>query len=120
MAKNNKNPELEIADVEMLAYDAMRHCGMIPPMTIDEVAEIESQLDSIELPFSSSDPFELLKKLEFNETVAFPGTAQSSAVEMESVRNLARAAREGGVISAEVENRMAEDKAKHQQNDNAK
>lgn len=120
MSKQNKRPELTMDDLEQITFDALRHCGMTPPMTIDEVAAIEAELTRIELPFAPSDPYELLKRLVVeNEDTArtvipFP---QTSA---DSVMNLARAAREGGTLSAEVEQQMAADKARYIQSEHGK
>jgi hypothetical protein len=118
MSKNKKTAEPTIADVERFTFEAMRHCGMIPPMTIEEVAAVESELDSVELPFAESNPFELLKKLDVNDADLVSGPASFDAVAADFTRNLARAAREGGEISSDVGHRMAEDKARHQHYDN--
>lgn len=85
---------------------------MTPPLTVEEVEAIEAELPHINLPFRPTDPRELLQRLEAEADVAatvlqFPQTKTDSA------RNLARAAREGGTLSTEVEQRMAEDKAKY-------
>ncbi len=115
MSKKNKKPEMEIADVERLTYEAMRHHGLIPPMTLDEVARVETELDGIELPFSQSDPAALLKQLDENEEDGTRSTLPFNVVDTDTVRNLARAAREGGELSTEIESRMEDDKSRHQQ-----
>lgn len=119
MSKNNKNkvPELSMQDLEQITFDAMRYCGMSPPMTLEEIVAIEAELPNVKLPFGPSDPRELLKRLiartddEASKTLSFPN------VDTESVNNLARAARQGGELSEEVEQRMAEDKAKYLQHE---
>jgi len=120
MSKNKKNQaaELSMDDLEQITFDAMRHCGMTPPMTIEEVAAIESELPSITLPFAPSDPHELLKRLNMEvDDMASAKVLPFPQTETESVKNLARAARQGGTLSAEVEQRMAEDKAQFLQNE---
>ncbi len=66
MSKNNKNkpPELSMQDLEQITFDAMRFCGMAPPMTIEEIAAIEAELSNVKLPFGPSDPRALLKRLD--------------------------------------------------------
>jgi|TARA_Y100000296_G_C5111286_1_gene225274 hypothetical protein len=64
MSKNKKKPELSVTDVEQLTFEALRHHGLVPPMTLDEVTKVEDELNGIELPFSPSDPAELLKRLD--------------------------------------------------------
>jgi hypothetical protein len=115
---SKKRDEYGTEDLEQLAFDAMRRCGMVLPLTIEEVAAIESELPCIKLPFGPSDPMVLLASLASIDrdddllTLPFP------TVDTDTARNLARAAREGGTLSAEIERRMAEDKSKHQASGN--
>lgn len=113
MARNKKQQNLDFADVEALTYDAMRQHGHLPPMTTEDVELLEAELDEIELPFGPSDPATLLRRLEagVRRTVVLPFDANKS----EAARNLACAAREGGEVSAEIKERMAKDKAQHEQ-----
>lgn len=117
MSKQRRD-EYGTKDLEQLAFDAMRRCGMFLPLTVDEVAAIESELPYIILPFGPSDPTSLLASLDSVDrdddllTLPFP------TADTDTTRNLARAAREGGPLSAEIERRMAEDKAKHRESDN--
>ena len=120
MSKNNKNeiPELSMQDLEQITFDAMRHCGMAPPMTIEEISAIEAELLNVKLPFGPSDPRELLRRLEDARSDDEAATILSFAkVDTESVNNLARAARHGGELSREIEQRMADDKAKYLQSE---
>jgi len=119
MSKNRKNKtaELSMDDLEQITFDAMRHCGMTPPMTTEEVAAIEAELPNIKMPFAPSDPRELLMRLDVEVDDMAATALQFPQTETESVRNLARAARQGGTLSTEVEQRMAEDKAKYLQNE---
>ena len=116
-SKKNKPPELTMHDLEQVTFDAMRHCGMAPPMTIEEIAAIEAELPNIKLPFRPSDPRELLKRLGTGSSDESAAVLPFPKAETESVRNLARAARDGGDLTADVEQRMADDKAKYLQNE---
>ncbi len=119
MSKNNKNqiPELSTQDLEQITFDAMRHCGMAPPMTIEEVSAIEAELPNVKLPFGPSDPRELLKRLDSRSDDEAATILAFPKVDTESVNNLARAARQGGELSEEIEQRMAEDKTKYLQSE---
>lgn len=118
MAKNSKKPESDIADVERLTFEAMRHCGMIPPMTISDVEKLEERLESIELPFGPRNPFELLQNRKASDEQVVRPVAPVKTAEQDGSRNRAMAARKGGEISDEIERRMAEDKLRHLQNGN--
>lgn len=122
MSKNNKNkiPELSTQDLEQITFDAMRFCGMTPPMRIEEIAAIEAELANAKLPFGPSDPLSLLKRLSTRPDDEAATILSFPKVNAESVNNLARAARQGGELSIEVEQRMAEDKARYLQNENGK
>jgi hypothetical protein len=115
--KENKTHEPSIQDLEQVTYDAMRHCGLVPPLSIDEITAIESELENIELPFGPSDPRALLERLSTGSDREESTILLIPIVDTEDVNNLARAARQGGELSKEVEQRMAEDKAKYLQNE---
>ena len=118
MSKKKSQPDLKLGDIEKLTYEAMRYYGLIPPMTLDEVARVEAEFDDIELPASLRDPNEILSRLD-NDAVDQPhSTIPVDTINVDAVRNLARAAREGGDISPEVEQRMREDKARIEQQTN--
>ena len=115
--KKNKTAELSMDDLDQITFDAMRHCGMTPPMTIEEVATIEAELPIIKLAFAPSDPRDLLMRLGVEVDDMAATVLQFPQSDAECVENLARAARKGGTLSTEVEQRMAEDKAKYLQNE---
>ena len=110
MAKKMKKAELTIDELEQITFDAMRVFKVLPP-TMDEVAAIDAELSNVELPFGPNNPDELLKRLDIDShdsgvVLQLPQSDEGS------VRNLARAAREGGELTTEIEQRMADDKAK--------
>lgn len=87
---------------------AMRTAGWLVPETVDEVAkaEVEIAKTNISRPTSFNEPFTLLKKKIRGNYVNSVTVAEN----VEVTENLARAAREGGVISPTVERRMREDR----------
>lgn len=113
MAKPKKQSRLEAEDIESLVFDAMRFHGMIPPLSTDEVQQVEAELEKIKLPFGPSNPLDLLMTLD--KKAGSQRILQFTGIENDVARNLARAAREGGELSAEIEERMARDKANHEQ-----
>lgn len=115
MAKNNKRAEMTIDELEQIMFDAMRIHGVLPP-TVDEVAALDAEIGNVDLPFGPSDPDEILKRMDVDTEengviLTFPSFDDAS------VRNLARAARQGGELTDEIEQRMADDKAKFLQNE---
>lgn len=115
MAKNNKRAEMTMHELEQIMFDAMRVHGVLPP-TVEDVAAMDAELINVELPFEPSDPDEILKKLDVDteeDAVVLPFTS----LDVASVRNLARAARQGGELTDEIERRMADDKARFLQNE---
>lgn len=115
MAKNNKRAEMTTDELEQIMFDAMRVYGVLPP-TVEEVAALDAGLVNVDLPFEPSDPDEILKKLDVeteDDAVVLPFAGLDDA----SVRNLARAARQGGELTDEIEQRMANDKARFLQNE---
>ena len=115
MAKNNKRAEMTTDELEQIMFDAMRvHCIFSP--TVEEVAALDAELGSVDFPFEPSDPDEMLRKLDADaEECAV--VLQFVGLDDASVRNLARAARQGGELTDEIEQRMADDKAKFLQNE---
>ncbi|MDA7978970.1 MAG: hypothetical protein MPJ50_09405 [Pirellulales bacterium] len=119
MAKNNKKTKITPDELEQITFDAMRVHGVLPP-TVEEVAAFDAELSDVDLPFGASDPEELLKKLETEvdadeQEVILPFTTME-----ETSRNLARAARQGGELTEDIERRMADDKAKLLQDEHDK
>ena len=115
----NHTPITELTDeqVEQILFDAMRFHGMLPP-SVEEVAAIDADLASFELPFSPSDPNELLKQLDSENTVKVATILSFTPLDSPSLQNLARAARNGNELTTEIEQRMAADKAKYLQEEN--
>lgn len=111
MAKNNKKTKMTPDELEQLMFDAMRVHGVLPP-TIEEVAAFDAELSDVDLPFGPSDPDELLKRLETEFDDDEQEVILSSTAMKETSRNLARAARLGGELTEDIEQRMADDKAK--------
>jgi len=86
----------------------MREEGWLAPETEAEVLQTEPKLasETITMPTSFNHPRELLHRNIEIRTAQSTTTPKSSEVE----ENLARAAREGGKISPEVEQRMKRDR----------
>lgn len=97
-------------ELEQIMFDAMRFHGVLPP-TVEEVAKLDAELVHLDLPFEPGDPDEILQKLDEEveeDAIVLPFSGLDDA----SVRNLARAARQGNDLTADIEQRMADDKAK--------
>ena len=115
---NKKQPrECDLPEVEGLTYEAMRYHGLLPPMSVKEVERMEADLDAADL--APCDPTEILQQLadaddESDECSTVP-IAPVTNINTDAIRNLSRAAREGGTLSSEIESRMEEDKSRHQQ-----
>ena len=117
MAKNSPKIELTDEQVEQILFDAMRLHGMLPP-SVDEVAALDAELASFELPFGSTDSGKLLKRLDAANSTKAATILPFPLPDTPSARNLARAAREGGELTTETEQQMAIDKAKFLQEEN--
>ena len=115
MAKNNKRAEMTTDELEQIMFEAMRVHGVLPP-TMEEVAALDAELRNVDLPFEPSDPDEVLKKLDV-DTEEDAVILTFSSLDDASARNLARASRQGGELTDEIEQRMADDKAKFLQNE---
>ena len=99
-------------DADTMSRDlasALRSRGFAMPRTEAEVAAAEAWLASqdVKLPGSLKDPSAVLNRRKGRILPLRPIT-QSRAEEVQE--SLARAARDGGVISPEVEQRMREDR----------
>ena len=119
MAKNNKKTELTPDELEQITFDAMRVHGVLPP-TVEEIAAFDAELSDVDLPFGPSDPDELLKRLETEVDADEQEVILPFATMEETSRNLARAARQGGELTEDIEQRMADDKAKFLQDEHDK
>lgn len=115
MSKNNNRAEMTTDELEQITFDAMRVHGVLP-LTVEEVAAMDAELVNADLPFEPRDPEEVLNRLDMDtevDAVVLPFAGLNDAC----VRNLARAARQGGELTDEIEHRMAEDKAKFLRNE---
>jgi len=103
-----KKTKPDRSTLEREVMRAMRGEGWLAPETEEEVLETEGKLASerITMPTSLDHPRELLHRPIEIRTAQSKLAPKSSEVE----ENLARAAREGGKISPEVEQRMKRDR----------
>jgi hypothetical protein len=110
MAKSkNKGDKANRSLLERELLLAIRAEGWLAPETEQEVLEAEKTLaaERITMPTSLDHPRGLLYRADGARTIHLPQPKIESAEETE---NLARAAREGGKISPEVEERMKKDR----------
>ena len=108
--KNNSKDEFEnTKDLERKIYATLRSKGLIIPITAQEVLDAEAMMkgNMIELPEELRDPEVILNRSKQKLSIKF-SPLSSSNKEMEE--NLARAAREDGNISPEIEERMRKDR----------
>ncbi len=97
------------AQVECLLYDALRLSGELLPTTEEEIAQLEGHYDSsVSLPDSLKDARPIFRR-QLSPASPQPTTCPVT-VDGAIRENLARAAREGGQISPEVEERMRLDR----------
>jgi hypothetical protein len=96
-------------NIEGRIYDAMRALGWMIPTTEEDVEEAELMLSKEEppLPEELQDPYQTLDGMDSD---CLPFDPAPVAVDAEVEENLARAAREGGVIRPEIERRMRADR----------
>lgn len=100
--------------LEQLVNRAMREEGWLAPETEAEVMQAEITLEGSAPPTWLDRPREFLHRLVSVRTNQFGSTKESSDV----MENLARAAREGGKISSEIEERMKKDRDAAQSRNN--
>lgn len=108
--KNNSKDDCEnTKDLERKIYATLRAKGLIIPITAQEVLDAETLMkgNMVEIPKELRDPEVILnrakQKLSIKSSPLF-----SSNKEVEE--NLARAAREDGNISPEIDDRMRKDR----------
>jgi|SRR5579864_218793 len=94
-------------DTERLVYRAMQSLGWLFPTTPEEVAQAEADLAeyAVPLPERLREPGELFEKHFVRREIPALSSEQSAAAQ-----NLACAAREGGVIPADVRAQMTKDR----------
>ncbi len=96
-------------NLERQVYEAMRSLGWIIPTTEEDVERAEALLSKeiIELPEDLRDPYAIPASMDSD---CPPSDHNPSTGDAEVEENLARAAREGGVIRPEIEQRMRQDR----------
>lgn len=108
--KNNSKDEFEnTKDLERKIYATLRSKGLIIPITAQEVLDAEALMkgNMIELPEELRDPEVILNRSKQKLSIKFSPLSSSNK---ETEENLARAAREDGKISPEIEERMRKDR----------
>lgn len=108
--RNNSKDEFEnTKDLERKIYATLRAKGLIIPITAEEVLDAEALMkgNMIELPEELRDPEVILNRSKQKLSIKFSPLSSSNK---ETEENLARAAREDGNISPEIEERMRKDR----------
>lgn len=105
----NKESQGESSNLEQLIFEAMKVKGWVLPETEEEVRAAESNHSEKweELPPHLVDPYAVLRRARERQTTVVP-LAPPESREVED--NLARAAREGRPISADIEQKMKVDR----------
>jgi hypothetical protein len=106
-SKKNKTSE-EGSNLEQLVREALLRNGWIIPQTVEEVIKVQDEFpdESEQLPNVLTDPYTVLNRsIERAKEVS-----ALSLPDQESQEVMARAARLGGEISSEVEERMKRDR----------
>ena len=109
-SKENKDRKPDVRKLERQIFRAMRAEGWLAPETVPEVQETERTLAG-DLMDVSDASFERARAL--LQSTAAPKIIQLSKPKarlMDSSENLARAAREGGTVSPDTEERMRRDR----------
>lgn len=108
--KNNSKDEVEnTKDLERNIYVTLRLKGLIIPITAQEVLDAEALMkdNMIELPEELCDPEAILNRSKQKLSIT---SSPLSSSNKEIEENLAQAAREEGIISPEIEERMRKDR----------
>jgi hypothetical protein len=107
--KNKKKAETDLSQerLEDLVHEAMLGLGWVLPVTPEDVARVEAELeeDTTELPPALRDPYAV-----FDSAKQCAPAEPSLPVNDEVVECLGRVAREGKKIPPEVEKRMQQDR----------
>jgi len=106
--ENDRNTPSD-AQTERWVYDALRLEGRLLPASNEEIAELEAEIaaDPVALPESLQDAAAVYERIHKRTR---PPSAIPSPVQNDAVEGLARAAREGGEITPEVQAQMREDR----------
>lgn len=107
---SKKTPPSYRPDLEDELFQAMRLKGLVLPQTVDDVirAEQEMKTTSSELPPELSNPITVLERT--RKSVEGLSTAAEPLLNQQVAENLARAARNGSAITAEVREKMVNDR----------
>jgi len=100
------NRNCEDIDLDKLVHDAMKNDGLLLPTTKEEVEreEARQEEETISIPESLKDPFKILER---NQP---PILNKRIITDKKADEGLARAAREGGDILPEIEEKMRRDR----------
>jgi len=113
MAIKPKKPTLgSDEDFEKLVHNVVRSCGSFRPETVDDVLRAEAEgLDRSEEPRRrrARDPYDLLRRGPKGSYKLRPISSDTDDIERE-VAAMARAARAGREIPADVEEQMKKDR----------
>jgi len=106
--KNDKNAPSD-AQVERWLYHALRLGGELLPASIEDVSKLEAEIEAnpVALPESLRDASAVYEQI---HTRTRPPSTIPLPVQNNVAEGLARAAREGGEISSEVQAKMREDR----------
>lgn len=108
--KENKGTKLGGGRLEREIYRAMRAEGWLAPETTPEVLSVEKSLEEKHLKVSDASFERLRARLKRSETAQLIELKAPEIAPSDFSDNLARAAREGGHVSSEVELRMKKDR----------
>jgi|SRR5215213_95695 len=109
--RNDPTPGGPDDELDRKIYDAMRLKGWVIPQTVEDVLRAEAELDDEgcdDLPAELMDPYAILRRETARPIKVRP---LHSAGDREAEKHLARAARDGGEIPPEIEERMKRDRA---------
>jgi len=109
-SKENKDRKPDVRKLEHQILRAMRAEGWLAPETVPEVLEAEKALAENQMDVSEASFEQARALLRAADTARVIPLSKPKAVRMDLSENLARAAREGGVISPEIEERMRRDR----------
>jgi redox-regulated HSP33 family molecular chaperone len=115
-SKKNKTSE-EGSNLEQLVHEALLRNGWVIPQTVEEVIRVQDEFPekSEQLPNALKDPYTVLKR----STERAKSVSALSLPDQESQDVMARAARLGGEISSEIEERMKRDRQAAEEEDKA-
>lgn len=108
--KENKGTKLDGGRLEREIYRAMRAEGWLAPETIPEVLAAEKSLEVEQINVSDASFERLRARLRRSGTGQLIQLKSPSFAASDFSDNLARAARDGGDVSPEVELRMKKDR----------